>query len=206
MADRSKICGECGKTFRSHETIKSGLVAKVLIFDNPWDKVGEMIKVHTANEDKFGRTCQDKLTDTGRADFRYFECAECHRMVIRQCPKNGWRSYVKHRGDEEICVACYQKTRLENGESREVLESGRIPGDFHNHSELQANGWLPVLNHRCVHITSSERAKEFCQAALELLDKGKRVLVDYDSMAIGGGEGYISLYCKEGANDAEKGA
>jgi hypothetical protein len=79
-------------------------------------KKGSTVRVHTGNDDGHG-DCLDKLTDDHYADFRYFECACCGRLVIRQCPYNGWRSYVKIRNDEEICVKCYQDELLQNRHS-----------------------------------------------------------------------------------------
>jgi hypothetical protein len=46
-------------------------------------------------------------------------------------------------------------------------------------------------------INSGDSAKAFCRQALKLIKEGRKVLVDYYSMGIGGGEGYVSLYAKE---------
>jgi transcription elongation factor Elf1 len=184
-------CHECGEKFkRGQKTVK------LEVYDDPWQAEASIIKVHVGNDDGHG-DCLDKLSDTSWADFRYFHCEVCGRLIISQCPYNGWRSYVKesNRG-EEICVACYQKQVLENGNDIEVFKRGQVPGDFFNSSELSSYNWNLVQGFEGLHITGKDSAKRLCDKARELADKGFKVLVDYDSMGIGGGEGYCSLYYK----------
>ena len=188
---KTTVCAECDKKFKKGEA-----KAVVEVFDDPFAVHPRIIAFHSDNDDGYG-TCLDKMTDTSWADFRYFSCARCERIVVRQCLSNGWRSYAKIDDDEEICVKCYQDLRLEDGEPAEAFEAGKIPGDFYVSSDLSAHGWGQVPGYSNFHISSGSSAKHFCQQALKLIEEGHKVLVDYDSMGIGGGEGFVSLYAKE---------
>jgi len=191
---KTKECHECGEKFRRGDTKEI-----VEIVDDPWATKPRIVAFHSDNEDDNG-TCLDKMTDTSWADFRYFICAQCDRIVARQCGSDGWRSYVKILDDEEVCVRCYQELRLAEGEPADAFEAGRVPGDFYSDSDLSINGWSLVPGYHGVHITGEVSAKRFCKQALLLIKAGHKVLSNYDSMGIGGSEGYVSLYAKGGAS------
>jgi hypothetical protein len=106
-------CHECGEKFKRGEK-----KTNVHVYDDPFAVQPRIIAVHTENEDAHG-TCLDKMTDSSWADFRYQECPRCERLVITQCPSNGWRGYFKLYGDEEICIKCYQDIILEEGHAAE---------------------------------------------------------------------------------------
>jgi len=187
-------CHECGERFKKGE---SKQILKVYM--DPWADQPRTIAVHDANDDGDARygTCLDKLTDTSWGDFRYFLCEECERLIIQQCPDNGWRSY-KHIDDDgrEICVRCYQENILANGHPREHFEKGNIPGDFYSSQDVANANWVLVPGMSRSHITGKESAEAFAKQARALIDTGYKVLVDYNAMGIGGGEGYVSLYYK----------
>lgn len=189
---KTTVCAECGEKFKRGEAKQV-----VEVYDDPWAVKPRIIAVHsdyTGDDDKdsYG-TCLDKLTDTSWADFRYRVCEDCGRMVISQCPSNGWRSYFKG----EICVKCYQGQVLKDGHGSSSFLLGKIPGDFFNKEEIGANDWAPVPGGDCF-INGSASSERFCDLALKLINDGQKVLVDYGAMGIGGGEGYVTLYCKPG--------
>jgi len=188
---KTTVCHECDEKFRKGEAKEI-----VEIYDDPWAVKPRIIAVHSENDDGHG-TCLDKLTDTSWADFRYQDCAICQRMVVTQCLSNGWRSYFKSYGDEQICIKCYQDIVLEDGHGAEPFEAGKIPGDFFNSSSLSAHGWAQVPGFDGFFINGGDSAKRFCAQALKLIKEGHKVLVDYGSMGIGGGEGYITMMAKE---------
>ena len=192
---RTAECHECGERFHKGE---SKQILK--IYDDPWADQPRTIAVHDQNDDeseRYSGSCLDKLTDTSWADFRYFLCDCCQRLVISQCPDNGWRSYQKDTPDGQvICVRCWQENILENGHEIGELSEGIVPGDFYNHQDLSSHDWVLVQGMGHSHITGQESAKRFADRALELIDEGNKVLVNYDAMGIGGGEGYVSMYIK----------
>jgi hypothetical protein len=172
--------------------------AEIKVYDEPWATKPRIRRVHIGNEDNFGRTCFDKLFDTGWSDFGYFECETCGRLVARRCGYNGWRSYVHTREDGgEICMKCYQEELLEEGTSAESFEAG-IPGDFFARDTLVDCGYSPVpgIEHFFVH--NEETRGRVCRMALDLISRGRKVVADYDSMAYGGGEGFITLWSRKG--------
>lgn len=197
-----------GKTFRRcHECDcfrNINNLYKVEAFDSPWDD--EPRTIYVCRDDvytpsRYNDDCFELLTDTGWADFRYFTCGGCFRLVIRQCPSNGWHSYVRIVNEcEEWCLRCYEEELLENGLNdvgREALEEGSIPGMFFNENELPDAGWEQVGEDRF--INSEQSAHDLCDEVLNLMDKDFKVIVGYLSLGIGGGEGYVSLW-KKGIN------
>jgi len=116
-------------------------------------------------------------------------------MVISQCPSNGWHSYVRIVDDcDEVCLKCYEEGIYENGLPVEQFRAGKIPGMFFNRGELEEHGYQPVDDWQDKHIRGQDDADRFCAAAIRLINEGRKVAVDYESMAIGGLEGYVSLY------------
>jgi hypothetical protein len=193
-----KKCYECGESFHKDETLKSGKVVTLKIFNDPWASSPCTVRVHSANNEGQHGTCLDKLTDTSWADFRYFLCDECcNRLIISQCPSNGWRSYKQiDNAGRDICVKCYQDNILENGHDADDLKRNNIPGDFYNESDISINNWSLVQGMSDCRIAGSESAENFMAKARELAAVGNKVLINYGAMGIGGGEGYVSLYIK----------
>ena len=80
------------------------------------------------------------------------------------------------------------------------MESGLIPGMF-----LIGATYRPgkrvirrCPNSRTIHISSQGKVDEFRNKALELMDEGKKVVIGYESLAIGGSEGYVTMMVKDG--------
>lgn len=198
---RTTECHECGEKFKKGE---SKQILK--IYDDPWALEPRVIAVHDQNDDDRYGSCLDKMSDTGWADFRYFLCEHCNRLIISQCPDNGWRSYqhVTESG-EVICVKCYQDDVLANGNRREDFEDS-VPGDFFNHQDLSSYNWVLVPGMSRVYITGQDSRKRLANRAAGLFDKGFKVLCNYDALGIGGGEGYVSLYYKpaDASNDIDR--
>jgi hypothetical protein len=165
---------------------------KLEYFDDPWATEPHTGVVHSANNIGYGCTCYDALFDSSFADFRYFTCSVCERVVISQCPDNGWRSYKRTEAEsgEEICVACWQKNMLENG-----LKEDELTGDFFNSSDLSLHSWVPVPGGQ-MFINSKRGQEELGNFVKDLFAKGLKVLIDYNRVAIGGLEGSLTVYSK----------
>lgn len=195
-----------GKTFRRcHECDQMRVVDNLIeveVFDSPWED-GRTIylcrdDVYTPSD--YSEDCLEQLTDTGWADFRYFTCDGCERLVISQNPRNGYMSYVRIVNEcDQWCLRCYEEELMENGLNeigRAKLEIGQLPGMFFssgNH-QLIDNGWEQVGEDR--YINSQDGAGETAVELIRLMDDGFKVMIGYESMGIGGGEGYISLWRK----------
>jgi hypothetical protein len=94
-----------------------------------------------------------------------------------------------------VCLQCYEKRILENGISRESFEDGKIEGMFS--PDAYEHGFVPVEDFQDVHITGQDSVDAYCAKAISLIDAGNIVLTDYERLAIGGLEGYVSLYAKK---------
>ena len=186
-------CYECGDVIRrggDHTTLE--------VYDSPFDEKPKTIHVHVDNkiQEDCGISCEQALYDEHWADFRYFDCPMCDRTIIRQCPSNGWHSYVRITDDgEEICLRCYEEDVLEHGIAREKFEQHNVAGMFFNQEELRKRDWERVIWD--MFLRSEASVAQYCQEAIHYIDQGYKVVTDYERLGLGGGEGYVSLWIKK---------
>jgi hypothetical protein len=140
--------------------------------------------------------CLDRMTDSSWSDFRYFWCNECNRWVCEQNPSNGWHGQYRELDCELVCLKCYEEIILNNGISREKFEEGKLHGMFlsTDNSEAREAGFKEVDGFVDYRVGDE---KPVCDKAMSLIDDGYKVIVAYESMAIGGLEGYITLMVKK---------
>lgn len=176
------------------------------VYDDPWggsriiytcpDNVGLFTDCPEYRGTIYSDSCTERLFDTSWADFRYFECESCNRVIIRQCPKNGWHSYVRFVDayEEEWCLKCYEEELFTNGINvvgEDVLNCGRIPGMFLDEDELIARNFT-----RLESVYVEGNTKEVVQKIKDLT-KSYCVIINYSSLAIGGSEGFIEIWTRE---------
>lgn len=132
-------------------------------------------------------------------DFAYTECEVCGRTICQQNPSNGWMSQV-HIDDNGNCTCnkCYEESALVNGINDE-FNGSNIPGQFFNDSEISEAGWEKVEDSILAGsgYSGHRDPKDAIGIIQKWIDAGKKVLVNYESMAIGGLGGYVSIYIKE---------
>lgn len=141
-------------------------------------------------------------------DFAYFTCVNCNRSICEQNPKNGYMIQYKIIFDcEQICLKCFELDMFENGvDLDEVLEGQTLKsGSFFSDSELSENGFSPVESFQNELVgmgqIGSRSEKDFFSKMGKVIDgEGLRdkdaVIINYESMAIGGLGGYVSLWAK----------
>ena len=186
-----RYCNECGEAIKRNEDYTT-----IDVYDSPWGS-SKTIYVHVDNElsADYGISCEQALYDEHWADFRYFDCPMCSRIIIRQCPSNGWHSYVQITDEgEEICMRCYEEEILEHGIPREKFEQHTVAGMFFNQEELRKNSWERVIWDTFLRSEASVAA--YCQEAIKYIDQDYKVITDYERLGLGGGEGYVSLWVK----------
>jgi DNA repair protein RadC len=189
-----KHCYQCGEPIMRTEDFTT-----LEVYDSPWGKPKE-IHLHVDNEirEDYGISCEQALYDEQWSDFRFFNCSICNRIIIRQCPSQGWHSYVRETEDgEEVCLRCWEEDIYENGLPREKFEKGQIPGMFYNRRDLEGHGFERVPGFDNFPIKTGFNARAFCDAAIRVMDEGCLVAVDYERMAIGGLEGYVTMWAKK---------
>ena len=160
------------------------------VFDTPWD-----------DEESEKPFCSDDCGDSYlyEGDFAYFTCGKCEREICEQNPRNGWHIQYRDYDGQMTCLKCYQDLIIENGVEREKLEEGFVPGmffSFGNPEPLQA-GYKEVDGFKNFYIRSQVSSETFRKKGLELMDQGKKVVIGYESLGIGGGEGYVTLMEKD---------
>jgi hypothetical protein len=174
-------------------------------YDHPFDDEPSIVYFHKRVPAKFkgdesfkhGETCEDLVTHGG--DFSYFLCERCNRMVCQQNPSNGWHVQYREVWGEQMCLKCYEKMILEEGIGREGFEEGHLEGMFFNNGNpepLEA-GYIVDERVNNTKVAGGAKVKEICAIALAHIDAGHKVVIGYESMAIGGIEGYITLFYKE---------
>lgn len=122
-------------------------------------------------------------------DFQYYYCEGCQRYVCGQNPSNGWHSqvHILERGIE--CNRCYEERVLRDGINEDFNDD--LPGQFFNDKDIEGAGWT------CEHNNLFVDRKDYAVSLVKgLIDKGNKVLINYESVAIGGLEGTISIYVK----------
>ena len=189
-------CWECLETIIFEGEYKEDFV-EVDVFDSPFDTVPLKQFFHATEEYDEDQNCYRRAFDTGWGDFRLFVCDDCGRIINRQCPSNGWHSYVKtiDYDGNEICLDCYEKDILENGVPFESFKSGKVEGMFAPKAE--ENGYEVVEGFKMFFINNRSSANEYCKKAIELIYAGYNILNDYERMAIGGLEGYVTMWAKK---------
>ena len=162
------------------------------VYDTPWETEGHELYF-----------CSDECRETYLygGDFAYRYCEFCEREICGQNPSNGWHTQFRRTDEgDDICLSCYEADILEHGCSREKFVAGTLPGMFFsgdNHEPLEA-GYEYVPGYHNAFIRDGAASEAACNTALELMDLGALVICGHESMAIGGGEGYISLFAKGG--------
>lgn len=196
-SDMKHECYECGEAIMDGDSCTTRVV-----YDSPWGKP-KTIYLHAGNEirDDYRIPCEQALYDERWADFRYFECPSCKRTISRQCRTNGWHTYWREYRGRQICLSCYQNIILKKGVTRSSLREGRIEGMFFDREDLYQAGFEPVDGLHYSHIRTGSDARRYCDAALALIRRGRIVVTDYERMAVGGLEGYVSLWAKPGKGD-----
>lgn len=196
MPNHTAECRECGT-----RRLKSNMY-KLELYDTPFDDIPRIAYVckETPKAIKKGlgrswmESCEELLTDTSWADFRFFECANCLRMICEQNPRNGWHTQSRWIDDEQICLKCYEQSLLENGVPLESLENGALPGMFLNDNELRDAGFVLMLDD--YKVSGKKDAEIVCNRGIQWINEGKIVIVNYERMSIMGDEGYVSLWTK----------
>lgn len=172
--------------------------ASVELYDSPWQEKPDCGYIHV--DDDWESDCSSRLYDNGWGDFRYFDCCECDRTVIQQSPRNGWHSFVREHPqfeEERICLKCFEDSVLEHGVPIESYMDRKIKGSFFVDSELEEAGWEKVDDFYHRHIVTDDDVNKYCKMAIDLNEQGYMVLNNYESLAIGGLEGYVTLYKKK---------
>ena len=192
-------CSECG----AEKPIEEMYLVEG--YDTPWDAEPRTFYVcreapAEATETMGADSCLDLLEDASWADFRYFTCPVCGRVICQQNPANGWMVQYRLTDDEMTCLRCYQEDILKNGMPLEDFEDNRLGGMFFsgdNHEQLEA-GYREIPGFTYTFVSSIEEASRVCNEACVLISAGYKVIVSFERMAIGGGEGYITLWAKRG--------
>ena len=192
VADATVECDECWQPVRRGSKVSIDLE----LWSRPFDDAPRTVTLHHDPTGDNYEVCSARIYDTSYADFRYFDCEGCTRTICEQNPSNGWHTQYRIVGEcTQICLKCYEEQLMENGVDREDIEDGRLPGMFFSHGnpEPLAAGYEP---HGDRFVNSTDRADAVRREVLDLMDSGRQVVIGYESMAIGGLEGTVSLHSK----------
>lgn len=135
--------------------------------------------------------------EAARADFSYYECSVCGRYVCEQNPSNGWHSQVHFRGSGEvICNKCQEEIWLREG-INDDFDGKTIPGQFFNYEDIGKAGFEKEGDYLAGSRYSGYKDPGIVTDKIkQLIANNYKVLVNYESMVIGGLDGYVSIYYK----------
>jgi hypothetical protein len=143
---------------------------------------------------------------------------ECESCLGRSARGSFTRYVFETPWDEEetekhFCSEECETTYLYGGDfsyftcgecEREKLEKGLIPGMFFsrdNHEPLDA-GYRQVPGFTGFFVRTERDAGRIIRKALALMDRGEKVVIGYERLAVGGGEGYVTLFEKDDGEGA----
>ncbi|MGH7771438.1 MAG: hypothetical protein ACREQA_04305 [Candidatus Binatia bacterium] len=161
------------------------------LYDTPWDQKPREAFFHN-------QECEEAYCRSG--SFDYIDCESCGGTVCEQNPANGWHVQFRDHADlGYICLRCYETEILTNGQPREDFDSGRIHGgmffSWDNH-EPKDGGFDEVPGFEDYFVNGPETVIRYNRHALSLVDSGHKVVTGYERLAIGGLEGYITMFAK----------
>lgn len=162
------------------------------LYDTPWEDQPQNVFFHS-NE------CEEAYIHAD--SFGYRECEACYRTVCQQHPGNGWQwQFREHPELGEICLRCYQEEILEKGQPvQDFIDDTKIHGGMffssHNREPLNA-GFEPVEGFENYFIHGRTRTAIYNEKAFELIEKGYLVVTGFERLAIGGLEGYITMFAR----------
>jgi hypothetical protein len=152
----------------------------VEIFESPFDDKGHLY--HVCGDDDCYTTVDENT----------FWCSYCGRQVNES---NGMmKQYRFNECDDQICLKCYEEDVIENGQPREDFEGVNVKGMFA--PAVEKNGYSPVEEFQNYFINDEQSIKTYNKKALDLIDRGCKIVTDYERLSICGGEGYISMWAK----------
>jgi len=178
----------------------SGSMQEVDLYDGPFDTAPQVENICVIPPEDWRKeylydSCYDALFSSEHTSFNYQECAGCNRIICVRYKRNGWHEHFRNIDDEQICLRCYEEVLLLDGVDRDDIEAGKLPGMFFSHGnpELKEAGFTEIGPR---FIRSDESIQRVKMEILELMDSGHIVIIGYERMAEGGGEGTISIHAK----------
>ena len=181
LADTDRqACSICGEDFFQHAR-GTGWTATEY-YSDPWQEEADRLSFYCSEE------CEQ--ADDGSFSPEY--CDSCERDICQRCESNGWREYFRVNQEEGglECVKCYQERLMEYGiDADAFLENERIPGDFFDDADLQEAGFRQVGQDSYQIPGGVSDLKEDVRRLLH-----RRLVINLERVAIGGGEGYVTLW------------
>lgn len=181
-------------SFLQRRYYPTGMTAE--LFGTPWDEKPRVVFFHSEE-------CEEAYCRSG--SFDYVDCESCGRLVCEQNPANGWHwQFRDHSEIGYVCLRCYEKEVLENGQPASDFVSGSIRGGMFfssdNHEPTDA-GFAEVPGFETYFISSEGDALRYNAYALALTKDGHKVVTGFERLAIGGLEGYVTMFMKPRAKE-----
>lgn len=162
------------------------------VFETPWSSTS--VTRHLC-----GDRCHENFFESDW-DFCYQYCESCDRYVRSRNANNGYDTFfvtAETSNDwERICKACYEDNLLEHGQPKSDFEGKNAykigGGSFFSVTQLKEHGYKKHGDN--YFISCGNDASKINEEALSLINKKKKVLIDFRSIAITGTEGYVSLF------------
>ena len=199
-------CWTCNENGYETDRERGYNVRPIEVYDDPWSDAPDIIWAHDSERRPVpygvAQSCMEAIESGHVTDFHYFTCEACYRQVIVRCPRNGWHGYSRMINEcEQWCLRCVEETLMDEGlagfpfELEELFESGRLFGMFFNVGQLEERGWTG--HGYMTFVNGEESAMALAAEAKRLHGEGLLITIGYESLAIGGSEGHVTLFSKE---------
>lgn len=136
-------------------------------------------------------------------DFAYSTCDSCDRTICQQNPSNGWMYQFHDYEDIRICNKCFEEQMFEKGlDLDEILRTKQLDGGFFNKADLEKAGFEIADDLDGVMVGSGHSGYSDPKNFFDRLNKkrdelsGKKIILSFESMAIGGMGGYVTVWVK----------
>ena len=171
-----KDCKRCGTTCLEDTMLVQD------VYQSPWDDKPKL-EYHCSSH------CEERENE---GDFSPITCDACGSSIVQRCTSNGWHEYFRKLDGNLVCLKCYQEGLEKVGIDRADIVKGKAPGMFFNRGELADKGWHKIASY----VLPGADMPRYQADCLAVIDAGGRIIVEYDRMAIGGLEGYITVWSK----------
>lgn len=159
----------------------------VEIYSSPFDETPNI-------EYKF---CSDRCEDSFNGEIIF--CDICERVILNS---KGDLPYFQGNNYDYICLQCYEKELLKNGQPRTDYEDdGTIKGGTFFDLENIKLKTVGFEEHNTYNIHDQYDINRLNWDAEELIDSGYQVVTAFDSVARNGGKRTVTLMEREGKNN-----
>jgi len=166
-----------------HQHNHNGRPIRVVVYDSPF-----------SDDTTIYTFCSTACYESWRESDEVETCEICGKLIRTS---KGHHYNFRDINGGYICLACYMTDILANGVSKQSFIDRTLSGMFFDSGDLENAGYIPIPEYEYFAVGSKYSIDRYCNAALEYIDKGYKVVTEYDDLSIMGNEGFVSMHVKK---------